>query len=61
MASFGNEFWKYLFLSGVFYFIVIGTLAYIKFEPLKVKSSNSMVTSVSCFISSAVSINKLII
>lgn len=55
MASFCQEFWKYLFLSGFFYFIVIGCLALIEFEPLRVKHAKKNMTIVACFCTAGVS------
>jgi hypothetical protein len=60
MGTFCQDFWKYLFLSGFAYYTIIGTLVLLEVETTKVKSSNSTVTSVACYITSIVSYLKLI-
>ena len=49
MASFCSEFWKFLYLCGFIYFVVMGTLVLFKFEPTEVKKNNSTKTAVSCY------------
>ena len=52
--AFCLEFWKYLFLSGFFYFIVIGSLVLSSHEPMKIKPEFRKYTAISSYITSAV-------
>mmetsp|Transcript_29791 Transcript_29791/g.30939 ORF Transcript_29791/g.30939 Transcript_29791/m.30939 type:complete len:102 (-) Transcript_29791:149-454(-) len=49
-TTFCQDFWKYLFLCGVFYFAIMGLLVHFEFEPTRVMDKYSEVTSVACWI-----------
>lgn len=55
--SFCNNFLKFTALVGFFYFIIIGLLAFYKFEPLKInpKDDNNKSVAYAAFITSGVS------